>query len=54
MGADASKTGYLVEAQRNVALKKNGNIIVVMHAVSTAQRNSILDKLFTATQLSYK
>ncbi len=45
MGADASKTGYLVEAQRNVALKKDGKIIVVMHSASMAQRNSIITKL---------
>ncbi|MFA6422649.1 MAG: hypothetical protein WCV92_04595 [Candidatus Buchananbacteria bacterium] len=54
MGADASKTGFLIEAQRNVVIKKNGNIIVVMHALSTAQRNQILNKLMSKNQLSYK
>lgn len=41
----ASKTGFLVEAQRTVALKKNNEIIVVMHALSMNQRNSIIEKL---------
>jgi len=52
MGADASKTGYLVEAQRTVALKKNGNIIVVLHAFSMGQRNTILKKLLTETKVT--
>lgn len=42
---EASKTGYLVEAQRTVAIKKNGAIIVVLHALSMDQRNSIIEKL---------
>ncbi len=41
----ASKTGFLVEAQRTVALKKNDEIIVVLHALSMNQRNSIIEKL---------
>lgn len=41
----ASKTGFLVEAQRTVALKKNGEVIVVMHALSMNQRNSAIEKL---------
>ncbi|MDX9893453.1 MAG: serine hydrolase [Patescibacteria group bacterium] len=41
----ASKTGYLVEAQRTVALKKDNQIIVVMHALSMNQRNDIIKKL---------
>ncbi len=41
----ASKTGYLIEAQRTVALKKDNNIIVVMHALSMTQRNDIIKKL---------
>lgn len=41
----ASKTGFLVEAQRTVALKKNNQIIVIMHALSMSQRNSIIEKL---------
>jgi hypothetical protein len=42
---EASKTGFLVEAQRTVALKKNGSIIVVMHALSMAQRNNAITTL---------
>jgi hypothetical protein len=42
---DGVKTGFLVEAQRTVSLKKNGNIIVVMHALSMNQRNKIIEKL---------
>lgn len=41
----ASKTGFLDEAQRTVAVKKDGQIIVIMHALSMNQRNSIIDKL---------
>lgn len=42
---DAVKVGFLVEAQRCVALKKGEDIIVVMHARSMKERNRILDKL---------
>ncbi len=42
---DASKTGFLIEAQRNVALKKNSSIIVIMHALSMLQRNETIAKL---------
>lgn len=42
---DASKTGFLVEAQRNVALLKNGATIVVLHARSMRERNTIIQKL---------
>lgn len=42
---EASKTGFLVEAQRTVAIKKDGQIIVVMHALSMSQRNSAIEKL---------
>jgi len=41
----ASKTGFLIEAQRTVALKKKDEIIVVMHALSMNQRNSVIEKL---------
>jgi serine-type D-Ala-D-Ala endopeptidase (penicillin-binding protein 7) len=44
-GAESAKTGYLVEAQRTVATKKGNNIVVIMHALSMAQRNEILGKL---------
>jgi hypothetical protein len=39
------KTGYLVEAQRTMCLKKGNDIIVVMHALSMNQRNNIINKL---------
>ncbi len=42
---DAAKTGFLVEAQRNAAIKKDGEIIVVMHAASMKQRNQSIQKL---------
>ena len=45
MDCDASKTGYLVEAQNNVALKKGNAVVVVLHAASNAQRNKIISKL---------
>ncbi|MCR4280172.1 MAG: serine hydrolase [Candidatus Komeilibacteria bacterium] len=44
-GAEAAKVGYLIEAQRCVALIKDGNIVVIMHARSMAERNGILDGL---------
>lgn len=42
---DAAKTGYLVEAQRCVALKKGDDIVVVMHARSMTERNAVVTKL---------
>ena len=42
-----AKVGYLAEAQRTVAIKKGGNIIVVMHALSMNQRNNIITKLIS-------
>jgi D-alanyl-D-alanine endopeptidase (penicillin-binding protein 7) len=41
----ASKTGFLVEAQRNAVVKKNDQIVVILHALSMSQRNQILSKL---------
>ena len=52
MGADASKTGYLVEAQRNVVLQKDGKIVVVMHAASTNERNLIIKQLLGEGEVS--
>lgn len=46
-GVEASKTGFLVEAQRTVAIKKDGSIIVVLHALSMSQRNEIIKKLIS-------
>ena len=42
---DAVKVGFLIEAQRCVAIKKGDDIIVVMHARSMKERNQVLDKL---------
>gem|GEM_PF-559857 len=44
---EAVKVGYLVEAQRCVALKRGDDIIVVMHARSSLERNTSL-KLLTS------
>ncbi len=41
----AAKTGFLVEAQRTVVLKKNDIIVCVLHALSMEQRNNIIKKL---------
>jgi len=45
---DAAKTGFLIEAQRTVSLKKGDTIVVVMHATSMNQRNTIIRKLLGA------
>lgn len=42
---DAVKVGYLVEAQRCVTLKRGDDIIVVMHARSSSERNTALKRL---------
>ncbi|MBI5621539.1 D-alanyl-D-alanine carboxypeptidase [Candidatus Falkowbacteria bacterium] len=42
---DATKTGFLVEAQRNVALLKKGRVIVVLHARSIVERNTLIESL---------
>lgn len=42
---DGVKTGFLIEAQRNVALKKGATIIVVLHARSMKERNTIIKQL---------
>lgn len=42
---DCAKTGFLVEAQRNVALQKDGRVIVILHARSMYERNTILDMI---------
>lgn len=44
-GPRAVKTGYLIEAQRTVVLKKGEKIIVVMHARSMKERNDAITKL---------
>lgn len=42
---DGVKTGFLVEAQRNLALKKGNEIIIVLHARSMGERNKVIKKL---------
>ena len=44
-GVDGAKTGYLVEAHLNVALRKGDTIIVIMHARTKAERNQLLTEL---------
>lgn len=44
-GAEAAKTGFLVEAQRTVAIKKGESTVVVLHARSMAERNAALKRL---------
>ncbi len=51
-GVQASKTGFLTEAQRNVALKKDGKIIVVLHALSMNERNEVITKLISGNGLA--
>lgn len=41
---DAVKTGYLIEAQRNVAIQKDNITIVVLHARSMNERNALIEK----------
>ncbi|MFA6410957.1 MAG: serine hydrolase [Candidatus Buchananbacteria bacterium] len=43
----ASKTGYLVEAKSNSVIKKDGKIIVVLHAANNTQRNQIISRLLS-------
>lgn len=50
---DGAKTGFLVEAQRNATIKKNGRIIVVLHALSMNQRNDTVKKLLAGEQVSF-
>lgn len=51
MGPRASKSGYLVEAQRNAAVEKDGHIIVALHCYSLDQRNSIISNLINTGPL---
>lgn len=52
MGPRASKSGYLVEAQRNAVVEKDGQIIVALHLYSLAQRNSVIKNLLGDNMLS--
>lgn len=51
-GVDASKSGYLVEAQRNAVIMKNNKVIVVFHAYSLSQRNSMVKAILDSDQLA--
>jgi len=44
---DGAKTGFLVEAQRNVALQKSDKTIIVFHARSMNERNTIIERLLS-------
>lgn len=46
-GVESAKTGYLTEAQRNAAIKKDGAIIVILHASSMTERNNTIRSLIT-------
>ncbi len=47
-GVEGAKSGYLVEAQRNAVIRKDGKILIVMHAHSLGERNAILGKLLAS------
>jgi D-alanyl-D-alanine endopeptidase (penicillin-binding protein 7) len=44
-GVDGAKTGFLIEAQRTVAVRKGDTIAVVLHARSMQERNRLLQQL---------
>lgn len=44
-GPDAAKSGFLYEAQRNVAYKEGSSIVVILHARSLAEKNTLIKKL---------
>jgi len=48
----ASKSGYLVEAQRNAVIEKDGQIFLAMHCYSLAQRNSVIARLLSGSQMA--
>lgn len=52
MGPDAAKTGFLIEAQRNAVIKKNGYTMVVLHAYNLPQRNTLMKKMIGETILA--
>lgn len=45
LGVDAAKTGFLIEAQRNLAVRKGDRIAVVLHARSMSERNGTIQEL---------
>ncbi|MFA6526670.1 MAG: serine hydrolase [Candidatus Buchananbacteria bacterium] len=52
MGPNASKSGYLVEAQRNAVIEKDGNIYIAMHCYSLGQRNSTIARMLEGSTLA--
>lgn len=44
-GPDAAKSGFLYEAQRNVAYKEGNAIVVILHARSLTEKNTLIKKL---------
>lgn len=49
---EAVKTGYLTEAQRNAAILKNGQVVVVLHTYSLDQRNQLVKRLLETDQFA--
>lgn len=49
---EAVKTGYLIEAQRNAVVLKNGEISVVLHTYSLDQRNQLVKLLLGTNRLA--
>lgn len=52
MGPDASKSGYLVEAQRNAVVRKDGKIFIALHCSSLTQRNQVINRLINGSGLA--
>jgi len=52
MGPDASKSGYLVEAQRNAVVRKDGKILIALHCSSLSQRNQVISRLINGSGLA--
>lgn len=52
MGPDASKSGYLVEAQRNAVVRKDGKIFIALHCYSLTQRNQVISRLINGSALA--
>lgn len=48
----ASKSGYLVEAQRNAAVLRDGEVAVALHCYSLTQRNDTIKRLLDGDAVS--
>ncbi len=48
----ASKSGYLVEAQRNAAVLRDGQVAVALHCYSLTQRNDTIKRLLDGDEVS--